>query len=190
VPADFAEGTAKVHVTLEYQKCAPFFPCMQPLVAPQALEIAYVWAATLSISTRLYYPALPMIRSFLVCFSLLCGGALLAYGASVTLFQADYDGTDVRVAWEVPNESGVQEYQVFRKANNEPSFSMLASVNPNAQHHYEYIDQNSYHGLSGAPFTYRLAVRSAAGHEHFHTVLNETPSVMQRSWGTIKSMFR
>lgn len=131
-----------------------------------------------------------MSRQFLACLVLLGSGVLLAYGASITSFQATYDDTDVVVEWEVNSEGGVQEYALFRKANNEPSFSKLASLEPSNQRAYQYVDQNSYRGLGGAPFTYRLLVRTAAGQQAFHTVLNQTPSALERSWGTIKSMFR
>ncbi|TGD81219.1 hypothetical protein [Hymenobacter wooponensis] len=131
-----------------------------------------------------------MSRQLIACLVLLGSGVLLAYGASVTSFQATYDDTSVVVEWEVNSEGGVQEYTLFRKANNEPSFSKLVSLEPSNQRSYQYIDQNSYGGLSGGPFTYRLQVRTAAGPQSFHTVLNQTPSAFQRSWGTIKSMFR
>ncbi|TGE10156.1 hypothetical protein [Hymenobacter fodinae] len=131
-----------------------------------------------------------MSRPLFACLVLLGSGVLLAYGASITSFQATYDDTNVVVEWEVTNEGGVQEYTLFRKANNEPSFSKLASVEPSNQRSYQYIDQNSYRGLAGGPFTYRLQVCTASGQQSFHTVLNQTPSAFERSWGSIKSMFR
>jgi hypothetical protein len=115
---------------------------------------------------------------------------VLAYGASIASFQATYDDNNVRIEWEVSNEGGVEEYALYRKANNEPSFSKLTSLEPTHQRAYHFIDQNSYHGLSGAPFTYRLVVITTSGQQSFYTVLNQMPSAVQRSWGTIKSMFK
>jgi hypothetical protein len=119
--------------------------------------------------------------------------ASLAYGASVTLFQADFDGTKVRVEWEVSSETSVQSYDIWRKANNEPAFAHLATVQPSSQRRYQYQDNNVYRNISGTgggPFTYRLTVRSASGEQSYTSVLNTTPSAVQSSWVSIKSMFR
>ncbi|MCB2376048.1 hypothetical protein LGH70_00530 [Hymenobacter sp. BT635] len=115
----------------------------------------------------------------------------LAYGATITLFQATFDGSNVRVEWEVTSETGVQTYDLWRKANNEPSFTHMTTVQPSSQRRYLYLDSNVYRGTNGAgPFTYRLTVRTSAGDQNYTTVLNTTPSAVQRSWGSIKSMFR
>ena len=121
---------------------------------------------------------------------------LLALGATVTLFQAAYDNSTVRVVWEVANESGVQNYDLYRKANNEPAFTKLITVSPSGQSRYQYLDSDVYHGPAntsstlGGPFTYRLAVRTTAGDQNYTSTLGQTPSAVQRSWGSIKSMFR
>ncbi|QJX46004.1 hypothetical protein HMJ29_03250 [Hymenobacter taeanensis] len=131
-----------------------------------------------------------MSRQFIACLVLLSGGVLLAYGATITSFQATYNDTHVVVEWEANHDGDVQEYTLFRKANNEPSFSKLTSLEPSNQRTYQYVDQNSYHGLGGGPFTYRLQLRTAAGQQSFYTVLNQTPSAVERSWSSIKLMFR
>ncbi|TGE22046.1 hypothetical protein E5K00_17495 [Hymenobacter aquaticus] len=117
-----------------------------------------------------------------------------AYGATITLFQASFDGSNVRVEWEAANESGVQGYDIWRKANNEPSFTHMTAVSPNGQRRYLYLDSNVFRGTSGTnaagPFTYRLTVHTTAGDQNYSTVLSTTPSAVQRSWGSIKSMFR
>jgi hypothetical protein len=131
-----------------------------------------------------------MYKSSLVGLVLFGCSVVLAYGASIATFQATYDDTNVRIEWEVNSEGGVQEYALYRKANNEPSFTKLASLEPNRQRAYHFIDQNSYHGLNGGPFTYHLVVLTSSGQQSFYTVLNQMPSAVERSWGTIKSMFK
>jgi hypothetical protein len=120
--------------------------------------------------------------------------ASLGLAATVTLFQATLDGTNVRLEWEVTNEAGVDSYEIWRKANNEPTFTRLNSQPPTAQHRYQFLDTNVYRGVtgttSGGAFTYRLSVHTSAGDQNYTTVLNSTPSAVQRSWGSIKSMFR
>ena len=118
----------------------------------------------------------------------------LAYGASVTLFQASFDGTNVRIEWEVASETGVQSYDIWRKANNEPTFARMGTVQPSSQRRYLYLDTNVYRGVvgtnGGGPFTYRLTVHTTTGDQNYTSVLSMTPSAVQRSWGSIKSMFR
>ncbi|UOQ53192.1 hypothetical protein [Hymenobacter cellulosivorans] len=122
-------------------------------------------------------------------FCLLLG--TLAYGATITLFQASFDGSNVRVEWEVTNETGVQSYDLWRKANNEPAFAHLGTQTPNSQRRYQFLDTNMYRGTAGGgPFTYRLTVHTTTGDQNYTTVLSSTPSAVQRSWGSIKSMFR
>ena len=85
---------------------------------------------------------------------------------------------------------------------NSPFSSRVLTVVPTGQRRYQYLDPNVYRpavggmapgssgGPLGGPFTYRLTVRSASGDQSYSTLLVGTPSAVQRSWGTIKSMFR
>ncbi|MCC2546821.1 hypothetical protein LJY25_10230 [Hymenobacter sp. BT175] len=117
----------------------------------------------------------------------------LALAATVTFFQTSYDGTNVRVEWELANEAGVQGFEIYRKASSESTYSRLSAISPNGQRRYQYVDANVYRGTPGAgggPFTYRLLVRTSTGDQSYTTVLSQTPSAVQRSWGSIKSMFR
>ena len=119
-------------------------------------------------------------------------GAFTALGATITLFQATFDGTSVRVEWEATSEAGVDGYEIWRKANNEPSFTRLNVTPPSGPHRYLFLDTNVFRGTAGnsGPFTYRLTVHTTTGDQNYTTVLNVTPSAVQRSWGSIKSMFR
>ena len=126
---------------------------------------------------------------------------LLAAAASLTLFSAAYEGTRVRVDWEVSTETDVTGFDLARKSAAETSYSSVASVVPNGQRRYQYYDANVFRTVPGStpgtpapsvggPFTYRLTVHSTSGDQSYLTVLAGTPSAVQRSWGTIKSMFR
>ncbi|GAC1594667.1 MAG: hypothetical protein NVS3B25_17660 [Hymenobacter sp.] len=121
--------------------------------------------------------------------------------ASLTLFTAAYDGAHVRVEWEVNAETDVTGFELTRKAASETSFTTVTSVVPTGQRRYQYLDTNVYRAGAGSggpsapalgsgPVTYRLTVRGPNGEQSFLTVLAGTPSAVQRSWGTIKSMFR
>ena len=127
---------------------------------------------------------------------LVLGSVAAAYAATLTLFMAAYSGTVVRVEWEVSNEVDVTGFELARKSATETSYTLMNTAAPTGQRHYLYLDTNVYRGtaatgtLGGGPYTYRLTVRSATGDQSYLTVLAGTPSAVQRSWGTIKSMFR
>ena len=123
-----------------------------------------------------------------------------AFAATLTLFSAAYDGANVRVQWEVNTETDVTGFELSRKAATETSFTAVSSVVPTGQRRYQYLDTNVYRStpsggtstpaLGSGPFTYRLTVRGPGADQSYLTVLVGTPSAVQRSWGTIKSMFR
>lgn len=121
------------------------------------------------------------------------GSVAAVYAATLTLFTAAYSGTVVRVEWEVSNEVDVTGFELARKSATETSYTLVSTTATTGQRRYLYLDANVYRGTAttgGGPYTYRLTVRSAPGDQSYLTVLAGTPSAVQRSWGTIKSMFR
>ena len=132
---------------------------------------------------------------------LLLLNATVALAATLTLFTAAYDGANVRVDWEVNTETDVTGFELARKGISEANFTSVSSVVPTGQRRYQYLDTNVYRTAGagstasgptagGGPYTYRLTIRSPGGDQSYLTVLAGTPSAVQRSWGTIKSMFR
>lgn len=135
------------------------------------------------------------LRAGLLALLLLLGSAIAVYAATLTLFTAAYSGTVVKVEWEVSNEVDVTGFELARKAATESSYTAVTTTAATGQRRYSYLDANVYRGTGtagtlGGPYTYRLTVRSPAGDQSYLTVLAGTPSAVQRSWGTIKSMFR
>ena len=132
----------------------------------------------------------------LLALLLVLGGAAAVYAATLTLFTAAYSGTVVRVEWEVNTETDVTGFELARKAAAEPGYTLVSTTAATGQRRYLYTDTNVYRATAtmgptgGGPYTYRLTVRSPAGDQSYLTVLAGTPSAVQRSWGTIKSMFR
>jgi hypothetical protein len=111
------------------------------------------------------------------------------------MFQVSADGTSVRVDWEVANETGVSAFDLYRRNGNDPVFERITSIAPTGQRRYQYIDADLYRGTgatsgSGGPYTYRLTIRTTGADQSYTTTLSQTPSAVQRSWGSIKSMFR
>ena len=141
-----------------------------------------------------------MVRTGSAALLLVLVSVVVALAATLTLFTVAYDGTGtaVRVEWEVSSETDVTGFELTRKAAAETTYTPITTVAANGQRRYLYTDTNVYRMLpgSGTPantsgsFTYRLTVRSPNGDQSYLTVLAGTPSAVQRSWGTIKSMFR
>ena len=132
--------------------------------------------------------------------ALLLLGTTVALAATLTLFTAVYEGANVRVDWEVNTETDMTGFELARKGATETSFTTMTTVVPTGQRRYQYLDTNVYRmaggstpagaAAGGGPYTYRLTIRGPGGDQSFLTVLAGTPSAVQRSWGTIKSMFR
>ncbi|RTQ49210.1 hypothetical protein EJV47_13775 [Hymenobacter gummosus] len=125
--------------------------------------------------------------------------ATAAWAVTLTVFQSTLEGSSVRVEWEVLNESGLTGFELYRKSATDASFSRVSTVAPSGQRRYQYLDANLYRGTNGTngtsatntgPYVYRLIVKSTGGDMSYTTVLSQTPSAVQRSWGSIKSMFR
>jgi hypothetical protein len=135
---------------------------------------------------RLLTPRMGLAATLLVLL-----GGLAATAATATVFTAMLDGGHVRVEWEMSTEADVAGFDLYRKSAAEPGYALLTSIVPTGQRRYVYADRNGYRGSIGAgPASYRLLVRGDGGEQTYTTSLTPTPSAVQRSWDTIKSMFR
>ncbi|MGB3617471.1 MAG: hypothetical protein WBA12_05085 [Catalinimonas sp.] len=117
---------------------------------------------------------------------------LAAAPLGVSTFTASYQSTDVRLDWSVSEETGVTRYEVYRKRGEEESFQKLTSVDPSGEGQYHVIDDNLYKNTD-APHSmeYRLTVVAGGAQEtHYYASISHNPTAIQRSWGSIKSMFR
>ena len=75
---------------------------------------------------------LPLLLLVLLC-------TTLTLGTTTTLFQANFDGSAVRVTWNVANESGVLGYDLYRKTTNDPSFDHLTTIPPTGRSRYQWF---------------------------------------------------
>ena len=117
--------------------------------------------------------------------------SLAAVAATVLAFTVALDGSNVRVDWEVNTEADVTGFDLYRKGAADLNYMLLTSIVPTGQRRYTYTDRSAYRGPAAptGSSTYRLTVRGGA-EQSYTTTLAQTPSAVQRSWGTIKSMFR
>jgi len=112
-------------------------------------------------------------------------------GVSLNFFRAGFEGTDVKIEWELANESSVTGFEVSRKLANETAFRRINGLANNGSKYYAFIDTD----LRNTPnrigtITYKLHVSSNTGDATFTTAFANNPSSVERSWGSIKSMFR
>jgi hypothetical protein len=116
---------------------------------------------------------------------------IAAFQLQVTSFLAVYQGSDIRLEWKVSDESDVQAYEISRKKDSDASYSRLAEIPQSSLGAYVWIDDNLYKdGDAIENISYRLAAVSVSGPKYFYTNIQHSPTAVQRSWGSIKSMFR
>ena len=122
-------------------------------------------------------------------FTIFISGKLQAQALTLNYFTAVPSGVDVLVGWEVPDESGITRMQISRKIDSETEFKSLAELLPNGNKTYQYLDYSLFKDTPRV-VTYRLQVfRSGMVFSYYTTVLHN-PTSVQRTWGSIKAMFR
>jgi hypothetical protein len=134
-----------------------------------------------------------LVRLFLIpglFVLLLCGGISAAYGQFTPQdFSVRSMGADVLVEWEVLDETGITEFRLFRQIDSQGAFEFLNTIYANGGYRYQYLDDNIYKD-GPRVLTYKLqVVRDGKTHDFFST-LSHNPTSIQRTWGSIKSMFR
>ncbi len=126
-------------------------------------------------------------------------GTAFAMAAEVSRFVAAFAGTDVRLEWQVEDESNIAAFEVWRKKADESSYTRINIVNTNGSGSYYLLDDGLYKNAATAEkpaqanaLSYRLALKlqnGTTGQSYFVTV-SQGPSAVQRSWGSIKAMFK
>lgn len=123
---------------------------------------------------------------------LLCGIKFNLYSQEVVLkhFTINSDGADILVEWEVKEETGITEFQLYRKFSDEPTLAFVVSIPANGSLKYKYLDDGIFKN-NGRIIHYELHVFKDNQLQKFVSIpLAHTPTSIQRTWGSIKSMFR
>lgn len=132
------------------------------------------------------------MKTYLAFFSSILLITLLGLRAIVSSFSATYQGSDVRLEWRVSQEETVSFYEIYRKRNDDAAYTKIGRVaNLNAGT-YTFIDDNLYKTDEvQAGITYKLSIKHQDNSvNNYFTTINANPTAIQRSWGSIKSMFR
>ena len=132
-----------------------------------------------------------MNRYLLIGIIWLLAGMAAASAVALQYFQASPEGTDVRLDWEVDNESSLIRFELHRKLEGEGSYAKIATISPGGTRRYTYIDSELFRtNAMAASVFYKLEVISGNGETAFYASVSHNPNAVQRSWGSIKSMFR
>lgn len=130
------------------------------------------------------------LHTGLLVFALsLLGTAAKAQTFALNYFSATPDGSDMLISWELPSEDGVTLFKLYRKINDEPDFTYLDQIEPNGTRKYEFFDYTLYRG-DPRTITYKLQVYKNGMVYAYSTSVLHNPTSVQRTWGSIKAMFR
>ncbi len=109
----------------------------------------------------------------------------------VNSFLAVYQGSDIRLEWKVADETELLNYEISRKKESDASYSKLTEISKGSGGNYIWIDDNLYKDGDGIEnISYRLTANTGSGPKYFYANIQHSPTAIQRSWGSIKSMFR
>ena len=115
----------------------------------------------------------------------------MAWAANVVqIFTANYQGTDVKLEWRLADEQGVESFELARKRPEETVFTRITSVSANGSANYSFVDDQLYKTNQANTISYRLTMKSGAGVTMYYTSISHNPTAVQRTWGSIKSMFK
>jgi hypothetical protein len=115
-----------------------------------------------------------------------------AQDSSVQRFMASATGTDVLLIWDLKSPvSGIAEFRLFRKINQEQNFTQIAALPfQSGKSQYEFWDRTIFKDTPKW-IQYRLmVVRSNGSSTPVDTYITVNPTSAQRTWGSIKSMFK
>lgn len=116
---------------------------------------------------------------------------LNAQDLSVQRFVANASGTDVLLTWDLKSTgSGITEFRILRKINQEQNFTQLATLPAQASKvNYDFWDRTIFKETPKW-IQYRLVVVRNGQVSPIDTYITVNPTSAQRTWGSIKSMFK
>ena len=119
-------------------------------------------------------------------------GAKLFHRVNVVIksFTASYQGVDIRLDWEINDNMGVGSFDLYRKIDDNPEKKII-TINSTGSFVYFFIDDNIYKNNDNPQtLVYTLITRSSEDDDIAITSIQHDPTAVQRSWGSIKSMFK
>ncbi|SDM61836.1 hypothetical protein SAMN05421823_11735 [Catalinimonas alkaloidigena] len=110
--------------------------------------------------------------------------------ARVNQFTASYYNEGVRLDWSLA-ENDVSQFELHRKDDDDQTYSKVTNVSPNLSGQYHYLDKGLYEDeLFLNELEYRLTAIHDSSQVFYYTTISSAPTAFERSWDSIKSMFR
>lgn len=124
-----------------------------------------------------------------LCSLLFCVTSTQAQTLTINTFEIEADGSDILVTWDLQDESKVVEYRLFRRFNEANTSTHVTTLKPDGTGDYTYLDDDIFK-QNARVLHYELQI-IVQGQTHTYTrSLIHNPTSIQRTWGSIKSMFR
>lgn len=112
-----------------------------------------------------------------------------AQNVLLNYFNLTSDGADILLEWELPEEMNVVEYRIFRRMNNDPNQDHIVTIQSDGSGRYQYLDDGIFKTVSRV-IHYDLQIVASGKTYTFTSSLSHNPTSIQRTWGSIKSMFK
>ena len=125
--------------------------------------------------------------------AVLLGSAGLVLATTLSLFVAHHSGAVVRAGWEASPETNPTSFNLSRKLPNEPNLTPSSPLASSGQRYYAYPDTclaQRRVGWLPELAQYRFTLRGPGPAQAYLTAEPGPTGLVQRSWGTIKAMFR
>ncbi|MEM9936653.1 MAG: hypothetical protein AAF824_23700 [Bacteroidota bacterium] len=116
-----------------------------------------------------------------------------AYAQDVVFsyFNLNSDGADVLLEWEVQEEANIERFELYRKFNDEGTFIAITTFTPNGTRQYQFLDDDIFKNLSRTIFyELHVVIKGKTDPVIVTNSLLHSPTSVQRTWGSIKAMFR
>lgn len=102
-------------------------------------------------------------------------------------------GGDIVLRWSTVDETGVQRFDILRRAGTTGDFAVIGSIDQLKGNNstYEYIDRSVFKISSGI-YQYKILIINgqAPPPETDVVTVSHVSSAAKRTWGSIKAMFR
>ncbi len=141
------------------------------------------------------------MRLFLFALSIAALGPALLNGGDravgharlPTQLTATCDGADVRLDWAVADETDVDGYDIYRQTTGGAAYQLVQRLRAAGLRRYHCLDAGVRRLAGGGPLNYQLVTRRPGPDQSQIAVVlavADTRSGVERSWSTIKEVFR
>ena len=106
-------------------------------------------------------------------------------------FTAEAEDQQAIITWETGAETGVSQFLIERSFDGD-RFYEVADVDPMGNNHdYKFVDRDLFKGHTNT-YYYRINVKMTNGSSQFSVIgrILMNSSGIERTWGSIKAMFR